>query len=254
MLDLRQISHCSSAILVDLPDVLYYAHPKYLISVSLLPKDIASNVMQRLLPLLVVGFLTAAASTVSGMPLMYDVDDDDDAGSATQAGWIATNLGNVNNVTFTAVGSGLDDRDRGAGNGGGVEADMWNDFVFATGQGGIDVVIDSLSPNTTYDVRVWAYDDGNTGHQMTWNGVAHTIGATDPTTLMDEVVSFQAMTNPLGELLLEGRSVGTTNNNVFINGFELTAQIVPEPASVVIWSVIGVCFVGFGYCRVRRKK
>lgn len=29
---------------------------------------------------------------------------------------------------------------------------------------------------------------------------------------------------------------------------------VPEPSSIAIWSVIGLCFAGFGYCRTRRKK
>ena len=29
---------------------------------------------------------------------------------------------------------------------------------------------------------------------------------------------------------------------------------VPEPASIAIWSLIGLCFAGFGYYRTRRKK
>ncbi|MCA9270784.1 MAG: hypothetical protein KDA41_20030, partial [Planctomycetales bacterium] len=29
---------------------------------------------------------------------------------------------------------------------------------------------------------------------------------------------------------------------------------VPEPASIVVWSLIGLALAGFGYCRVRRKK
>ena len=37
-------------------------------------------------------------------------------------------------------------------------------------------------------------------------------------------------------------------------GFAATVQPVPEPASIAIWSLIGLGLAGFGYTRIRRKK
>ena len=186
--------------------------------------------------------------------LQYDVNDNDDADSITQPGWIATNEDNINDVTFTAVGVGvtLADRDRNAGNGGGAEAAMWRDFIFAENSNaageGLDITITNLPENTTIDVRLWAFDENsNGGRNALWNGNALSFpSGPDPTSLDDYVVSFQATTDNVGTLVLEGRyASGSLANNVFVNGFELSfGRTAPEPSAALLamLGAMGLCF------------
>jgi hypothetical protein len=170
-----------------------------------------------------VSLWSSAASAV----LIYDVNDLNAQGvsSPTQASWIAVNLTGINNVTFAGVGGvNLADRNRGNnpfpntntdGAGGDIaHKDMWEDFIFAQEiaadvalPAGMDITVAGLSALTTYDVRLWAYDDisgsdvsGETPN-MAWNGNAMMIGPTDPTSLNDQVVTYQAMSNGAGALM-----------------------------------------------------
>jgi hypothetical protein len=152
------------------------------------------------------------------LAMLFDVNVD--AGSPSQAGFTAVDAGNINDVTFTAVGAGviIDDRDRTNGNTDGAGGDtanndMWRDFIFANGSDaageGLDITIANLSANTTYDVRLWAFDDSSGGGRTaSWNGSTLTIpDSPDPTSLNTQVVSFQATTDVSGTLVLEGRFV-----------------------------------------------
>jgi PEP-CTERM motif len=197
------------------------------------------------------GFAIAAllcGSSVSAS-LLYDVDDLDIG--ITQPGWIATNLNGINGVTFTALGGVfLDDRDRDIQNtdGGGDVGnnDMWRDFIFADERGvsvtlpaGMDITITGLLANTTYGVRLWAFDEvSNGGRNMTWNGVPLSLpDSPDPASLDDQVASFYAVSDAFGTVVLEGR-IGDPRGtccNVFVNGFELTA--VPEPSTFALFGL-----------------
>ncbi len=173
-----------------------------------------------------------------------DVNGFADATSTTQSGWTAADQLNLNNVTFTAVGdTTLDDRVR-TDNGGGSEADMWEDFIFASDSNltteGMDISVSGLLANTTYEVTIWAFDDSSNGDRSAdWTGSNGGTTATltfldspDPVDLNDYRIDITAITDESGVLTLEGRTsasgpVGT--HNVFINGFEYNEWVAAEP-------------------------
>ena len=70
-----------------------------------------------------------------------------------------------------------------------------------------------------------------------------TLSAAETWTLRIEASSQQT----------SGINAGLDGINVIGNILEAPA-VVPEPASVAIWSILGLGMVGFGYYRVRRKK
>jgi len=214
-----------------------------------------------------------SASEVAALtPQRFDVNDD--AGSPTQAGWTAADAGNINNVTFSAVGAGIvvDDRDRGALNtddpgGDTANNDMWRDFIFANGSNavgeGLDITVSGLDGHSLYDVVLWAYDE-NSGNARTadWTGsglfgtsatLSFDGNNPDPQSLSDYVTRFQAQTDGFGTLVLQGRYGGGGDaHNVFVNGFELTLlSVVPEPTTLLIWSLLAGLGVGLGW---RRRK
>ena len=49
-----------------------------------------------------------------------------------------------------------------------------------------------------------------------------------------------------------GNNVGI--DNLSINGFVTDAPPVPEPASIAVWSLLGLALAGFGCFRACRKK
>lgn len=212
-------------------------------------------VVRRILGALTVT-LALAPSLALATPLqLYDVNTDS---SPNQAGWTATTLAGINNVTFSAVGNlFLSHRDRGLGNtddaGGDVaNNDMWRDFIFADERtadlsgpnpnvvepAGLDITIAGLLANTVYAVQLWAFDEISTQLRTAkWNGVSYSFDGTDPdpTSLNDHVVRFNVLSNASGVAVLEGR-VDFANRgpccNVFVNGFSL--HEVPEPGTLAL--------------------
>ena len=93
------------------------------------------------------------------------------AGSPVQAGWTAAEIGNGSDGTISVATTGLDgvtvtldSRNRPAWTGGGAEAAMWRDFIFANGSfasrpaSGLRLIISGLEPDTTYRLTLWAFD------------------------------------------------------------------------------------------------
>ncbi len=193
----------------------------------------------------------------------YDVNAD---ASATQVGWTPVNLSGINGVTFTPVGAVfIDHRDRNGLNtddaGGDVgNNDMWRDFIFAderlpgsndpnpavVAPAGLDIAITGLLADTWYAVQLWSFDEvSNQVRTAVWNGVSYSFdnSGPDPSSLNDNTVRFNVLTDAIGTALLEGRVDFASRGpccNVFVNGFSL--QAVPEPGTLVL-ACIGIAAV-----------
>ena len=77
-------------------------------------------------------------------------------------------------------------------------------------------------------------------------------------TMLDDITGFRLEALEDGTLPFDGPGRATGNGNFVVQEFsvfqsQIQAQAVPEPASVAIWSLIGIGLAGFGYYRLRRK-
>lgn len=129
----------------------------------------------------------------------------------------------------------LDDRDRGSNNGGGDEASMWRDFLFANGSfsnnpgSGISLSVSGLQGNTGYPVTIWAYDVSSVGGRAAdWSGGGSSTERltflSRPDTLDDNVITLNVTTDGSGAVTINGIVSATNPNsshNVFINGLEI---------------------------------
>lgn len=187
-----------------------------------------------------------ALSSLPGFTLRIDFD----SGTTTQAGWESlaasdTALGDSWSKGFAGGigvdvdalgGVSLDQRDRPE-NGGGAENAMWRDFLFANGSfstvpgSGLQVRITGLTPNSTYPIRIWGWDDSSNGNRRAdWSGGG--AGPTtlafpdspDPNTLSDYTITLDCLTDNNGALVLSGVVAAinpSTSHNVFLNGLEI---------------------------------
>jgi hypothetical protein len=152
-----------------------------------------------------------------------------------------------------AVGA-IDDRDRATPIASGTLtlSQIYDDFVFAgtsTGPtGGMNLSIAGLSPNTSYSITLYSFDQGSTGlRTANWldanNASALVLttsfnGSNLPVNDADDRFTGIAITDSTGTLTLLGRNTtpniasGAVNPGVFLNGFELNP--VPEPTSLFL--------------------
>ncbi|NWK55491.1 lamin tail domain-containing protein [Verrucomicrobiaceae bacterium N1E253] len=170
--------------------------------------------------------------------MRFDINS---GGSPTQPGWAAAPGGQGSDGTVSIrmdpVGAVvLDSRDRGDLNGGGAEASMWNDFVFASGSDspgeGIRITLSGLQANSEYPITVWAFDDLTGGNATGfWNGEQLTFPDNpDPASLGDYAVSFHVTSDAQGEVAIQGLvgSPRSSGHNVFINGLEVGDRIAED--------------------------
>src|SRR3954467_10372489 len=122
-------------------------------------------------------------------------------------------------VTLVGLGAnpGLDDRDRGAPVDGGAlsTARLLRDFVFSRetlANGGLDVTVDGLTPNTPYVVTVWSYDSGSQSpiRYSDWslNGTVVTNGYNFvgvPSTDTQFTFTFPTTSDGTGRIVISGR-------------------------------------------------
>ena len=120
------------------------------------------------------------------------------------------------------------------------------------------------------DPRVWTLEGSNDttdGLDGTWTAIyQRTDGATSDWSSRNEVLEYSDATDgfltdeAFTAFRLNTEATGATSGAFFALGeFELFGDVVstaavPEPTSVAIWSLIGLCLAGFGYSRIRRKK
>jgi hypothetical protein len=79
----------------------------------------------------------------------------------------------------------------------------------------------------------------------------------------DLIVAAGILTGTLGTVTFDGDdigsvadwSIGTVDDQILRLSFAGTGIVpnVPEPASIAIWSFLGICLAGYGYRRRRRN-
>ncbi len=136
----------------------------------------------------------------------------------------------------------LDHRDRGSSNGGGGEAAMWRDFLFANGSfasasaSGLRLAFTGLQANTEYPVTIWGYDSiSGSGRAADWSGGGSSLErlVTDnvPANLEDNTVTINVTTDGSGAVTIIGLVSATnpsSSHNVFINGLEIGDPITAD--------------------------
>ncbi|MDA9831698.1 hypothetical protein N9C66_10220, partial [Akkermansiaceae bacterium] len=192
---------------------------------------------------------------------------DFDPNRTTQSGWQSlassdSDLGDSWSKNFTggvsldidAIGSiTLDDRDRGSNNGGGGEASMWRDFLFANGSfsnnpgSGLRLAFTGLQPNAEYPVKIWGYDVSSTGGRAAdWSGggsaTQRLTFTSRPATLADNVITLNVTTDGSGAVTING-IVSVTNpsssHNVFVNGLEIGEPVATDgPNDLALSSLV----------------
>ena len=177
----------------------------------------------------------AVGTTQSGWQSISEGDNDlGDSWSKNFAGGVSLDADVIGAIT-------LDDRDRN-NNGGGAEASMWRDFLFANGSfssasgSGVRLTFTGLQANTEYPVKIWAHDAGSgSGRAADWSGGGSTIerlvtGST-PSTLADSFITLNVTTNGSGAVTIDGIVSATSprpSHNVFINGLEIGDPVSTE--------------------------
>ena len=217
--------------------------------------------------------LFSTGGAASAVVVQFDFNDP--AGGLTQAGWTAAPLGNGTGggvtLSTTAVGAVTVDVRNRAGTaqdaGGGAEAAMWNDFVFANGSfstapgSGLGLSLVGLSASTTYPITIWSFDDASNAQANGFPRAADWSGgggggtlsfpdSPDPATLADYSLTFNATTDGGGALTITGLVTATnpsTSHNVFINGLEV-GDAIPEPST----GLLGL--IGVGALALRRRR
>jgi hypothetical protein len=173
--------------------------------------------------------------------------------TVTQAGFSEFLLGGVVNeviggasvgifgpytVTIRPLGAAtLTDRRRASPTNLGLFTDeqLLRDFIFAEALDagdGLQIHVDGLKPNTTYDVRLWSFDTGSTGVYRYSDWYANDdlvfpaynfIGSVLPAFNDEYSFSFPVTTDPNGELTVSGRWNGEGHNiGVFLNALEIS--------------------------------
>ena len=185
--------------------------------------------------------------TQSGWQALSSGDSDlGDSWSKNFAGGVSLDVDVIGGVT-------LDDRDRGGSNGGGSEAAMWRDFLFANGSfssapgTGLKLAFTGLQPNAQYPVKIWAFDNSSSGGRAAdWSGGGSSTQRltfnNTPATLNDNVITLNVTTDGSGALTINGIVSATNPNsshNVFINGLEIGDPVATDgPTDLVLSNTI----------------
>ena len=237
----------------------------------------------RIVACIFCGVLVCAATSKADVIIAVDVGT---AGSPVQPGFLPWNLGGIGgsitnpsngvSITMPSADAFQGNRDRGAGGvlTGSPIAALLQDFAHSSGAAGnvpsMTLVVSGLLPNTDYKVSLFAFDrTDNNGRGTTWYPGTNSSGVpivslfnntSSPPLgpIFSKVFNTGAGTTlsffGLGDPSVQGPPfAGTTNTAsvVLFNGL-IVETVIPEPASLTIWSVVSL--VGAGAAWLRRKK
>ncbi len=190
--------------------------------------------------------------------LQLDINDDDSGeadGANSEAGWASFTLAdngeqfNGVRVTISPIGGvPLDDRDRTTpvDDPPSLTLDqIYDDFVFARSQTdgtGMEVLLEGLVPQETYDVTLWSFDTGSVANRVAnWVeastgeplevGLDYTFDGRDsPTSNLDHTLTATLTASSAGTLLLQGTRNGGSSFGVFLNGLQIA---LPDARSLI---------------------
>ena len=134
------------------------------------------------------------------------------------------------------------------------------DILFRSGgtDGSFITTVSGLDDNLLYDVVAVSAAAATTEEVLTINGESSSITRGDASAGGATFHSFSGLSSTGGVLTLDFTQFndpnggGTQGNNPIVNGILFTARAVPEPASIALWSILGI--VGLSYAAWRRRK
>ena len=200
-----------------------------------------------------------------GAPILR-LDFDDAGPSPTETGFSSyEEVVNGGTRSFATTAGTLDDRAVPLDGGGLTFGELYRDYAFRNDNGTITVEIDGLVADELYELTWYIYDRNNgdtpfgtispddagntTGDILTW----FYDGNLDP--VSDDQYAFTGIWSS-SDTSLEFDITGTSGNRVRVNGLELRpvlAEVVPEPASIALWFLLGLGLVGYGFLRRRKQ-
>ena len=172
---------------------------------------------------------------------------------AVETAPITRSYGDISVTLAGSAGVGYDDRTRGnpVNSGAFTEGSLLRDFVFArdnTGTGGLDITVAGLTPNNSYQLSIWSFDNVSTGNRVSdWsaNGVLVREnyafnGGVLPTSNEQYRITFESTANEQGQIVVAGRrdptSVGGTGGadfGVFFNALRVSALTASVPTNAL---------------------
>ena len=214
-----------------------------------------------------LSIVAAFAAVASANPVfLIDIDTEDNTNGVgaitTQTGWTsldatASNGANVtvDGVTFT-VTSADGTRNRATGNA------LTRDFLFDDGSNQAAGLTVSGLPDGLWKASVWVWDEDATGlgnHIILMNGssatgqygggefIATSSFAPDPNEPFTFFFDTDDFNSSFGIFARENNS----QNSARFNALQL--ELVPEPGTIAIWSLLGVVGLTFAWRQQKRK-
>lgn len=194
-----------------------------------------------LIPALAVALI--AVSAIAAVVVQFDINDFGTS-SPNALGWTSvsgasddaetlTGTDGTRTLTVTTAGDGVD-RDRGTTNFT-TDPNLWRDLWFVRASNATaSATITGLAANTTYAVKLWAYDKNSVGtRSATWtdpvSGNSATVSfdgnSAAPTSLDDYVTTINVTTDSSGKLTLNASQASggsLAEPNIFLNAISVS--------------------------------
>ena len=208
-----------------------------------------------------MGALALTATSANAALLAIDINN---GASPTETGFVGQNTSGVvhattaGNITVSFTGQQAH-HDRGAS--GGVNNDLYRDFIFENNTGNSpDITLTLTGPgvaaSTDYILTFYAYDSGDNSRRTGIAGISGTTGTTlgpvinlatgVPDTLDEYAVTGTFTSDGAGTLTFGIDGLPGGGERTVLNGFQLEA--VPEPSTTALLGLGGLALI------LRRRK